>query len=189
MAPYSATFDNFHTSAPIGDGSGPYGGDGVKGDGAIRFNTGDEVINNEIWTYTLSVVLTEGDMLSLSGAAFNANASNNSGFSVSLYNATDSRILVSSGNLGGTTTGLVAADINPFYEFNVSYTVVAADLTDTIEIRVFESLNNSSRDGFLDFVRVGFQAVPEPSRSFLALLGFTSLALRRRRPSDDRLLV
>lgn len=180
-ARYSGSFDNFDTAAPVGDGSGPYGGDGVKGDGAIRFDTGDAIAGNEMWTYTLSVLLGDGDMLNLIGSAFNVGSTSNANFTVTLYNVTDSRQLVSSGNLGGVTQGNVGDDINPFYDFNVNYTALAADAGDTIEIRVLENHNSVNRDGYLDYVQVTYQAVPEPSRWMLGAGGLAAMILRRRR--------
>lgn len=171
----TTAFDNFDL------GSGVYGGDGVKGDGSIVFNTGDGVAGNEYWTYTLSGTATEGDIYNLLGAAFNGNSSHNSTFTIGLYNVTDDRVLVTSANLGGSRTGLVDENINPFFNFDLNYTVGTEDVGDVFQIRVIENLNNTARDPFFDNIAVTVASAPEPSRLVLCMIALLAGFFHRRR--------
>lgn len=174
----TTAWDNFDL------GGGVFGGDGVKGDGALLLNTGDSTAGNESWTYTLVSTMTEGEVLSLVGAAFNANSSHNSNFTIGLYNVTDGRVLATSAALGNSRVGASDADnTNPFFNFNVSYTTTAEDAGDVLQIRVIENLNNTARDPYFDSITLtsAAAAVPEPSRMLLMAVGAMMLGMRRRR--------
>jgi hypothetical protein len=173
----TAAWDNFDTT-----GTGTFGGDGVKGDGFINFNTGDSIAGNEYWTYSLATTLNQGDLINLSGAAFNANSSHNSTFTIVLYNVTDNRLMASSAAMGGTRIGEITENQNPFYNFSVDYLVQAEDDGDVFQIRVIENLNNVARDIAVDYFHVTqTSAVPEPSRMVLMLAALGASGLRRRR--------
>ena len=178
VARSATSFDNFDLAAPVGDGSGPYGGDGVKGDGALLGNTGNAIAGDEYWSYSLSGSYAIGDLINFSGTGFNANSSYNAFFAI-LYNATDGMELARSSTLGGSKVGLVADDVNPQYDFSLDYFVTAADLADTLEIRFLENHNNTSRDVFVDNVSVMLTAAPEPTR--VLLIGFGLIAVLGRR--------
>lgn len=173
----TTAYDNFFSG-------GVYGGDGVKGDGALLLNTGDAVAGNEWWTYSLATdALVMGDVLTLSGAAFNGNSSHNSNFTIGLYNVTDDRVLAVSAAMGNSRVGLVDEDNNPFFNFEVMYALLGEDVGDEIVIRVAENLNNAARDVFVDVVSVSYSTgVPEPGRWTLLMLGVMVAGLRRRRP-------
>lgn len=173
----TTAWDNFDTT-----GQGAFGGDGVKGDGYINFNTGDSIAGNESWTYTLATTLSEGDLINLSGAAFNANSSHNSTFTIVLYNVTDDRLMASSSAMGGTRIGEVGENKNPFYHFSVDYLALSEDAGDVFQIRVLENLNNVARDIAVDYIQVTqTSAIPEPSRLMLMLAALGAAVLRRRR--------
>lgn len=173
----STTWDNYDL------GGGVYGGDGVKGDGALLLNTGDGVAGNESWTYTVSTAMTGGEVLNLVGAAFNANSSHNSNFTISLYNVTDDRVLAVSAPMGNSRVGLVDENVNPFFNFDLSYLTTDEDVGDVLQIRVIENLNNTARDIYVDYVSLTATAaaVPEPGRVMLLGLAAGVVGMRRRR--------
>lgn len=174
----ATAWDNFDL------GGGVFGGDGVKGDGALLLNTGDSIAGNESWTYNVVSTMSEGELLNLVGAAFNANSSHNSNFTIGLYNVTDGRVLVTSAAMGNSRVGASDADnTNPFFNFNLSYTTTAEDAGDVLQIRVLENLNNTARDPYFDYITLtsAAAAVPEPSRMLLMAVGGMVAGLRRRR--------
>jgi hypothetical protein len=174
----SATaWDNFAIS------SGVYGGDGVKGDGSLYLNTVDGVQGNEHWTYTLEPTMNVGDVINLVGSTFNAFSSHNISYTFGLYNVTDDRFMVTSGTLGGTRLGAdESTDINPFYNFDLTYVAQEEDAGDVFQIRVVENLNNAARNINVDHVAVTVvAAVPEPSRWMLLMVAAVSMMMHRRR--------
>ncbi|MCB1209686.1 MAG: hypothetical protein KDK97_10185 [Verrucomicrobiales bacterium] len=180
----TTAYDNFDLAAPVGDGSGPYRGDGVKGDGALAGNTGDSVAGNEYWSFALTGSYGLGDSISFSGTGFNANSSFNSFYAV-LYNLTDDTELARSGALGGSRAGLVGDDVNPMYDFSLDYFVGITDLADTLEIRFLENHNNAARDVYVDNVSVTLTPAPEPARGLLLAYGILAVLGRRRRTSKQ----
>ncbi|TLD70787.1 hypothetical protein FEM03_10790 [Phragmitibacter flavus] len=166
-------FDNFSADSGL-----TFGGDGVKGDGSLYLNA--TTAGSFLWTLDLTGTMDFGEAFLLSGSAFNANASQNSNYTISLFNVTDNVALVTSGDLGRTRIGAVNDNTNAFTDFSLLYTAKASDIGDVLQIRVNSTWNDPSRDAYFDYITLA-AAVPEPGLGALILLGFSTLLFTRKR--------
>jgi hypothetical protein len=160
----------------VGDMSGDTEamGDGVQGDGGLWFDTFNATAGDEAIAFTLSGTIALGEQYNLSIGAYNDGLSFYSG-SYQLYNLTDATVLasVNSPNIIGST----GATYKPV-DFTLSYTALASDVGDQLQIRFVEAANNSGRDLYVD--NLSLAVIPEPSVALLGGLGVLALLRRRR---------
>lgn len=155
--------------------------DGMNGDaeadGHVLFNSFDTDPMGGL--LSLSGTMAEGEIYNLSTWVFNRNNSFVN-MSVVLYNATDEVELASSGEI--VLNGSLQ-DTGDGIEQTLSYTALASDVGDELQVRYLRNSNDSTaRDIFVD--SVSLTAVPEPGHAAL-LTGISVMALlfwRRRKP-------
>lgn len=164
-------FDKNDLLSPVGNEAT---GDGVIGDGALRFNTENAIRGDEAIAFTLGGTMSLGESITLDMNLFNGNSSYHNA-DYQLFNLTDGTVLNSSGLtlvLGNTHGSYVPTDIQ------VSYTALATDVGDTLQIRIIEDNNDTSRDVYVDNFSV--TSIPEPSSFAVFSIGVVAVLLRRR---------
>jgi hypothetical protein len=141
-------------------------GDGVQGDGGLRLDTGDGIQGNESMGLTVAGTLQEGETAALTGTVYNDNTSFVR-FKVQLWNLTDDRLLAETALIsvnGSTHLAYLPQDLS------VSYTAVAADAGDVLQIRFVEDANNLARDIYLD----NFSVTTDVPERAIRLFGVTN---------------
>ena len=168
----TVTADFFHSTTSA---DGTTGGDTVAGDGSLFFDTSNSTRADEAIAFSLSGTADAGQMIVLDFSIFNPSPSYNRA-RYSLFNSTDS-VELAGVTLFQTSGGGITAE-----DYQLVYTTLASDIGDTIEFRIVEDHDHTTRQIGLDYFAA---TVPEPSLILPTALGGIAFLRRRRKTSEE----
>lgn len=154
-------------------------GDGVKDDGGLILNSQNDSTGDEAIGLTIIGSMDTGEVITLSGSAYNDNSSY-SRYNAQLWNVSDDRLLTQTSST--TVLGDISINYTPT-SFNLTYTATTADDGDTLQIRFSEENNHTARDIYLDNFLLTTSSAPPPvyphPRLFFNANEFTNIQARR----------
>jgi hypothetical protein len=117
-------------------------GDGLVNDGGLVLNSANGTQGDEAMGLTISGTMEVGEEVTFSGNWYNDNSSYSKN-NAQLWNLTDGTLLAESGSTHVDPQGTPVA-------FSVSYTAMASDDGDTLQVRFREDNNHTARDIYVD---------------------------------------
>jgi hypothetical protein len=121
-------------------------GDGLLNDGGLRLDTKNLILGDEAIGLTIGGTMEEGRKITFSGNLYNDNTSYTD-VNVQLWNLTDGTLLAES--VATRVKNYNNISYSPV-DFSLSYTVLAIDDGDTLQIRFRDAVTATARDIFVD---------------------------------------